>query len=263
MFQLRQYLHHRWHAKTKHGVHSPFVYDFTTQVLPHRPTDAGARIDALRTRCGRSDAVIAIEDFGAGYGGAAQPLIHKSLREIVRSSARGRREGELLLRLCQHYAPAQVLELGTNLGFSTLYILAGLAADAQLITIEGSKDLSKVATQHFSQWGYQPQQCVGEFDTVLQQQIDWATFHPNFVLLDGNHREAATMRYFEYLLPRVAPGAMLVVDDIYWSAEMASAWRQICQHPRVTVSIDLFAMGICFLDRPQAQEHFRLRFKAW
>jgi predicted O-methyltransferase YrrM len=263
MAKLTDYLQYLWRSKSKHGVHSPFVFDFVTKVLPHRLSAMGARIDALRLECMHDSSLLAIEDFGAGYGGNAAPHIQKSVREVTRSSARGRREGELLARICTHYAPQQVLELGTNLGFASLYMSTAIAADAQLVTVEGSTELAAMAGKHFGQFALRPVQIVAEFEQALRHEIDWAAFAPNLVLLDGNHRKQATLDYVDFLLPRVAQGAILILDDIYWSAEMAEAWRQIIQHPRVTVSIDLFALGICFLDRPQAQEQFTLRFRAW
>ncbi len=262
-YQLRQYLRYLLHAKTKHGVHSPFVYEFVTKVLPHRRSASAQAIAALRANCSRSSEVLEIEDFGAGYGGSAKPIISKTLNQVTQSSARSGREGALLSRICQRYQPSQVLELGTNLGFSAMYLLSGLNDESQLITIEGSKQLSKFAETHFQKMGYSAQQIVGEFGAVLREQIDWDRFQPQLVLLDGNHRKQATLDYFAFLLPRLSLGAILILDDIYWSREMTEAWLEICAHPRVSVSIDLFAMGICFLDRPQAKEHFCIRFRAW
>jgi predicted O-methyltransferase YrrM len=261
MHKIVQYLRHQWRAKTKHGVHSPFVYDFVTQVLPHRPTEMGSRIEKMRKRSLASKQILEIEDFGAGYGGQARPVISKTMRQVVRSSARRRREGELLGRLVRHYAPRQLLELGTNLGFSTMYLAGNSGIGSQLISIEGSKQLSKVAALNLAELGLVADLRIGEFSAVLQTEIDWASFKPNFVLLDGNHREQATLDYFEFLLPRLGAEAMIVLDDIYWSEGMTKAWNAIVAAPRVTVSIDLYGLGICFMDRPQAKEHFRI--KTW
>jgi predicted O-methyltransferase YrrM len=248
-------------AKTRHGVHSPFVYEFVTRVLPHRRSPLGNRIEALRRQSLRIKERVEIEDFGAGYSGAAKSSIQKTIRQVVQSSARKQREGELLSRMVAHYKARQVLELGTNLGFSTMYLQAALSPDSQLISIEGSKQLSKLAAGNLSALGMTASLLVGEFSDVLRGQIDWTDFQPDFILLDGNHREEATLAYFEFLLPKVSKGAIFVLDDIYWSKGMTKAWETILQHPRVTVSIDLFDLGICFLDRNQAKEHFRL--KSW
>jgi hypothetical protein len=41
---------------------------------------------------------------------------------------------------------------------------------------------------------------------------------------------------------------------------MEEAWEQVKAHPRVTVTIDLYNMGLVFLRSEQAKEHFVLRY---
>ena len=55
------------------------------------------------------------------------------------------------------------------------------------------------------------------------------------------------------------PGSILIFDDIHWSAEMEEAWEEIKKNPEVTVSIDVFQFGICFMRREQAKEDFVLK----
>lgn len=259
MSKTLRYLDHLLHSKSRHGVHSPFVYEFVTQVLPYWGSDAGRIIEADRREGLRDRDTVEITDFGAGYGGKSRPVLHKQIRQVIRSSARGRWEGELLLRIVRHYSRHSILELGTNLGFSSRYLSAGLGSQGELLTIEGSEQLSNWAAKAIGQPHHALRLLVGEFDEVLTDQIDWEQTQPDMVLLDGNHRREPTLRYWNLLLPRLASGAIVIVDDINWSAEMADAWKVVAQDSRVSVSIDLFHMGICFLDRPQAKEHFRLR----
>jgi hypothetical protein len=53
---------------------------------------------------------------------------------------------------------------------------------------------------------------------------------------------------------------VLVFDDIHWSRDMSEAWDAIKAHPEVTVTIDLYDMGLVFLRKEQAPEHFVLRY---
>ena len=50
-----------------------------------------------------------------------------------------------------------------------------------------------------------------------------------------------------------------IFDDIYWSKEMQEAWLEIKNHPKVTVTIDVFHFGIVFFREEQAKEHFKIR----
>ena len=66
------------------------------------------------------------------------------------------------------------------------------------------------------------------------------------VYIDGNHRYIPTMQYFNLLLEKVNEHSILIFDDIYWSAEMELAWEEIKKNDAVTLTIDLFHIGIVF-----------------
>lgn len=259
---LRQaflFLRHWLTAQSRYAVHSPFVYEFVTQVLPHEASEIGGRIEEKRRELAKSRRQIEIRDHGAGYGGATEPIIHKEMREVVASSARKRRSGELLHRICKHYKPQIALEFGTNLGFSTLY-QASAFPTGRFISMEGAPELAKVAGENFEEFGQEIDVRVGEFsesmEKILQEDINF-----DYVLLDGNHTYAATVAYFDLLENRMAPDSILIVDDINWSQGMREAWEQIRQKESVSVSVDLYWMGLCFMHRSQAKEAFRFRFR--
>ena len=255
-----RFLRHLFKAKSRFGIHSPFVFEFVTQVLPHQDSAIGGKIEALRRACARSNERLEIEDFGAGYAGKARPKIEKTMAQIVRSSARQRREGELLHRICQHYQPAACLELGSNLGFSTLYQASALR-QSRFISLEGSASLLAKARSHADKFGLSPEWVETEFSSGLDQLLSDPELRFDYILMDGNHRFLPTIDYFERLLPRMNPGAILILDDINWSMEMEKAWREIAKRPEVTVSLDLFFLGICFIQRPQQKQHFNLHFR--
>jgi hypothetical protein len=52
----------------------------------------------------------------------------------------------------------------------------------------------------------------------------------------------------------------MIFDDIYWSKGMKQAWDLIKQHPQVTVTIDLFWIGLVFFRDGQKKEDFRIKF---
>lgn len=82
----------------------------------------------------------------------------------------------------------------------------------------------------------------------------------DFLYLDGNHRLKPTLEYFNTSLPFLDENSIVVLDDIYWSSEMKQAWTEIKMHPSVTLSIDLFRMGLLFFRKDRHKEHFRLYF---
>jgi predicted O-methyltransferase YrrM len=78
--------------------------------------------------------------------------------------------------------------------------------------------------------------------------------------VDGNHRKDATLNYFEWCLPKLSQNSIMIFDDIYWSKGMKEAWAQIKAHPEVSVSIDLFWIGLVFVRKGQVKEDFIIRY---
>jgi hypothetical protein len=53
----------------------------------------------------------------------------------------------------------------------------------------------------------------------------------------------------------------VILDDIHWSEEMEQAWKHCKDHDLVTLSIDLFFIGILiFRKEIKEKQHFRIRF---
>lgn len=245
-------------AGSRYGVHSPFVYEFATQVLPHQESEVGDRIEPLRQEALHSETVLRIRDWGAGYSGKHEPVVHKQIREVARSSSRKRRSGEFLYRLCKWLQPEFGLELGGNLGFSTAYQVSGIEK-GHFTSIEGSASLAAEASKLWRKLGLEIDSLVGEFDQELAPLLDKGA-SLDYVLLDGNHSYEATLSYFNRLFPLLRPNGVIVVDDIHWSEGMQQAWQEIRKREDVSLSIDLYFMGLCFFRPHQAKENFRFRY---
>ena len=78
-------------------------------------------------------------------------------------------------------------------------------------------------------------------------------------MLDANHTEEATLRYFGLLAAHAGPKSIFVLDDIRYSRSMYRAWKQIRRHPRVTSTIDLGDMGIALFDPDYLPRHYKMR----
>ena len=82
----------------------------------------------------------------------------------------------------------------------------------------------------------------------------------DFVFFDGNHHKEPTLRYFLQSLEYANNNSVFVFDDIRWSPEMEEAWKEIREHPQVTITVDLFFMGIVFFRKELAKQNFVIRF---
>lgn len=250
----RLFLKHYFKSKNAYHIHSPFVFEFYQKVLKNKEAKPPTIIENLREEASRNQKLLEIEDFGAGSKGQPGIYYKKSLAQLARKAARRKREGKFLYNLCKFYQPQKGLELGTQLGFSAMYQLSGNPG-MDFHTLEGSNSIAQEAQNHFSKAKMSPRLSVGEFSESLAS-IDWNSWQPDYVFLDGNHTYQATIDYVSYLLPLMAKPGIVVLDDIYWSEGMQRAWEEIVAIPEITVSIDLFVFGVCFVSRPQAKEHF-------
>ncbi len=80
------------------------------------------------------------------------------------------------------------------------------------------------------------------------------------VYFDGHHDKQATLDYFNICLSKVGNNTIFIFDDIHWSHGMSEAWKIICDHPRITVSLDLFQLGIVFFRQECQKQHFIIQY---
>lgn len=258
-FRVYQYLRYRTLAVNEFRIHSPFIFEFATRVLydkqHYAPYD---EIERLRKELLNDDAVLEVVDYGAGSttGGGSS----RKVGDIARHSLKPPRYAQLLFRAARYYKPVYILELGTSLGLTTSYLAHAYPA-AQVTTLEGSPEIARRAQKHFDRFQLDNIRLItGSFDDKLPTVLhDFSRL--DFVYIDGNHRKAPTLRYFEDILPLIHNDTVVVFDDIYWSRDMASAWHALSHHPSVSASVDLFSLGFLFFKQEiKAQEHFVLRF---
>jgi len=261
MFNIRfgfEYLLYRLKAKTRHGLHSPFVYRLVDKVI----YDDSAKkvydeIEGIRKELLADDRMISVTDLGAGSH--VNNNKQKRVGDIAKNALKPPRLAQLLYRLAADAQPANIVELGTCLGITSIY-LQKAAPDAKVYTLEGCPQTAGVAKRSFAKAKADSiQLVVGNFDDTLPDVIAGLD-KLDFVYVDGNHRKDATLKYFEWCLPKVHEGTLLIFDDIYWSEGMKAAWAEIKAHPKVTVTVDLFWIGLVYFRKGQVKENFVIRF---
>lgn len=242
-----------------HGVHSPFVFDFITNVLNDtRHFYHYDSIEAIRNTLYNNDKVLTIEDFGAGS--TVSKSNQRKVSSIARSALKQKKFGQLIFRMINHYHANTIVELGTSLGITTAY-LAAANAKGKVYTMEGAKEVAAIAKENFQQLSLQNITVIqGNFDVTLQPTLKNIST-VDFAFVDGNHRKEPTLQYFHQLLEKTNDQSILIFDDIHWSKEMEEAWTSIQQHSAVTLTIDLFFIGIVFFRKEQKiPQHFSIRF---
>ena len=261
-FQLaKKYLDYYIKSKNGkgHGIHSPFVFDFVINVLNDKKKyDCYNKIESLRKQLLKNNEIIEVEDFGAGS--TVISINKRRVNAIANSSLKNKKFASLLFRIVKYYNPETIIELGTSFGITTCY-MACANENSTVFTFEGSKEISSIAKENFSKAGLENINLIqGNFDNTLAEVLGKIR-NADLVFVDGNHRKAATLGYFFDFLKKSKSNSIFIFDDVHWSKEMEEAWKQIQQHDSVTLSIDLFFIGIVFFNTDfKVKQHFTIRF---
>ncbi len=255
---VRAYLRHLRTAGNRHNVHSPFIFRLVLDVLRKRtPREEHADTERRRAALLNDPRTISVTDLGVGSRSSSST--ERRVRDIARTALKPRRQAEQLARMARYFKPRNVLELGTSLGITTLY-LAQSVPEAQIHTIEGCPAIAAIALESFTaQKTGNIIPHVGPFSAQLPRVLD-SMDSLDLVFLDGNHEAEPTLDYFNRCLEKAHNDTVFVFDDIHWSEGMEEAWAAINAHPQVTVTIDLFHFGIVFIRKEQQREDFILRY---
>ena len=199
---LIKYIKYLFVSKTKHSVHSPFVYDLVINVL----NDKSHRQEYAKIR-----------NFNASK------INSKHLK--------------LIYRLITHYKSENILEIGD---FETLngIFLINIQSKANVFFCNlKTNEISEIKTQN----------------NIQSESFDFAFYNlknnDNFTLSEFmNH-----LKYFHN-------NSIVAINNIHQSNEMEEVWRKIITQKEVTISIDLFFIGLVFFRKEQVKENFFIRF---
>ncbi|MEJ2086669.1 MAG: class I SAM-dependent methyltransferase [Acidobacteriota bacterium] len=221
------------------------------------------RIEALRRQLLASDRIIERRFFGLPAEGSPEPagllqegvVVSEPIATTCRRASRQYFWCLFLFRLVRELEPTIAIELGTSLGISAAYQGSALELNQQgrLMTLEGDATLAKLSAGHLAELGLTRALVVpGLFEATLERVLE--DNRPiDFSFVDAGKRYGDMNRALATLKPYLVPGAVVVIDDIHWSAELAASWHTVRHDPAVQTSIDLEAMGVLIID-PGAED---------
>ncbi len=219
------------------------------------------KIERMREKLISSREKISIVDYGAskredthGHKQYEGKIVNRTIGTIARRAGKPYFWSLFLFKLIRKFKPEFCLELGTSLGISASFQAAALKLNGggEIVTLEGAGTLASLAESHFSSLELDNIKVItGKFKETLKEVL-----RPDklidFAFIDRHHDEKATLEYFNEIFPFLSDKAIVVFDDISWSAGMKNAWRKIAADERVKISLNLRQMGICVID-PQIE----------
>ena len=246
---------------TGEGIHSPYLFELVRFILRDENTYyCFADIERRREMLLACPDVLDVVDYGSA-GSPEGTHIQRRVCDIAQTHLERPQVGQALFRLVnwlgmQERRPLRILELGTSLGITTSYLAAADSRN-KVTTLEGSEAVLTVAQ--------------GVWKALRLENIEWvcgniedtlsthARAQLDIVYVDANHTYEATMRYVQYLLPLLTTKGIIVLDDIHYSEEMERAWKELKNDVRVTTSMDLYHVGLLFVDPHYLKRHYTIR----
>ena len=151
-----------------------------------------------------SDALAAIETAAAPD---RIPIVDRDSGRVLAAVAAGRR---------------RIVEVGTAYGYSTLWLALGQPADGTIVTIDPDAGRTDLARGWWRQAGIDDERIRVVTAPALDAFAagDEALAGPfDLAFIDALKPEYQA--YLEALVPRLAPGALVVADNVLWSGRVA------------------------------------------
>ena len=241
-------------------MHSPFVYKLIEEVIRNKQGyPAYRKINEVRLTMLKSSQLIEITELARSRNNLSISHRVKSIRSVARESSVNEKYGRLLYRLVAYFKPETLVETGTCLGLSTMYL--AMANDGtRIYTVDACTIKSEQAAFSLKSLDIvNVEQHIGLFDVVLPGLIRKVE-KLDFAFIDGDYSYQETIANFETLLKISHNDTVFVFNEIHRSSEMEKAWDLATDHEQVTASIDLFGIGIVFLKKELSRQNFVIRF---
>ena len=195
----------------------------------------------------------AVERYLAGLNQLADPV----LLEIARAGAQqglplvDAEVGGLLRVLATAVGATAILEIGTAIGYSGIWLAAALPANGMLVTMERDRKRAAQARENFVQAGVADRVTVMIGDASLMLAKVGGPF--DLIFQDGDKRSYLAM--LDRLVDLARPGGLIVTDNVLWDGEVVPGFiaqarrkaedtraiteynERLSRHPRLMTSI--------------------------
>ncbi|MEN8155933.1 MAG: class I SAM-dependent methyltransferase [Bacteroidota bacterium] len=269
IWRILKYIQHLFHRRHRrgHAIHSPYVFEFVNGVVFNADrVTVPDEITGMHRALKKDRSMLPVGKLGAtsNVDPAGDRSGQRSVGSFVKGSSVSEKYGALLHRITRWFNPEMVIELGTGLGVSTIYLASG-SAERPLHSIEGNTDRADFAAHLINRcnlgfvsihWG-EMEEKLEELMPVLGGEGRTGRF---VAFVDGNHRYEPTVAYVKRLIERAGEEAVIIMDDIYWSEGMNRAWKEVISWPEVRVTVDLYHLGILLLREDLSKAHIKVKF---
>lgn len=226
-----------------HSLHSPFLFNTYKKLIRTKYKDPESVREYL-SKLKSDNTSIAIKDYGAGSTSFKSNI--RKIKNIAKTSTSSHAVRKIIYNYFSQHQPKCNLELGTNLGITTL-LMSEVSAEygGQIYSFEGSSSLSEISLEAFAKYGKDNIIVIeGNLDNTLTPFLKGLNKKIDFIYMDANHTYEATINYLNILYPYLSDTSSVLIGDIYWSKGMKKAWKEISSSNKFQTKLDFFHSGL-------------------
>jgi len=240
------YLYYLLNANNRHGVHSPFVYEFVDRVLYNISSEKVEYLEHQRTQM--------IQSRKSGFD-------NLSLSEYVFKNTLPSKYCELMQRMVLHYGIKQIHDIGPSTGIEFNYLrymkISGLVPDLSLFyrnSVEPYSSLFKRSQDEFNK----AFNLTMDEDDVEFSQTDFSD--KSLFLFHRLDMESSFWEQLDQVKENSSDHDFFVFSQLYDNENSKLNWQRIINDTDFHVTIDCFHLGIALKRTQQVKEHFQLRY---
>ncbi len=228
-----------------YGVHSPFAFDLVTNVIREElPYYKYSLVEKVRNLYGTSKHSLMVD--------GREVALSELCRDEVSPAT-----GELLFRLVNKYKPSNVISLKLGLGISAMY-MAAPNSKLDVVTFEENSELAGHVSRFLGKAGFEHVRVAGSSAKTDLPSLLAGLARVDFVCLNARTEDLDAC--FALLKPKFHDHTVVVMNDIYKDERATAVWRRIQAEEQVRVTVDLFRLGIAFMDSSLQKEDYFVRY---
>lgn len=222
-----------------YGVHSPFVFNLINKVIENKyPFYSFSDIELVRREL--------IYD------------VDKSTGKKIEQRAIKPKKGALLFRLANYFKSKNILQIGSSMGISTLY-LTSYAQNLNCKVLENNQeyaDVTKLAIEKSKRNNVEI--IEGKYEDLLPKVLS-EMGEVDLVYFNMENKQDIELFYDE-CRKYVNQNTVFVFDGIKDNKHMRSFWKNACASDDVTVSMDLYSTGLLFFNQKLHKRNYIVYF---
>ena len=242
-------LYRRIRYRKGHGVHSPFAFNFITNIVEEKfPYYIFEDIEKRRAELlSCMDTV----EFLSSKGN----LKKKTIAEITSKETQSDKYGAFLFRLVNFSQSKSILQIGGSTGMMSLY-LATPSKDIRCVVLEDRAELAPVIQKQCKSLNLPNVSVeIGEYMSTLEEVLKKQDYF-DLVFLNTIRNSELTRS----ILDRHIKTRFLVVDNIRKDKKSKALWQMVMDNPHAKITIDLYYLGIALFEGKFYKKHYKAHF---